>query len=159
MTLFVSTFFYNPVIEYSDTDSMYIGQEYSPVMEKSGLVGNELGQFKNDYGEGLVIEEFLCIGKKCKICKLSNGEVKSTIKGYTGLKKLANEAKLELFECFKKSIESGSKEVFKEIKFETMKRNALQVNVIESTRSFKMTAYNQYKVDKDYKCYPLYYEL
>jgi hypothetical protein len=50
-------------------------------------------------------------------------------------------------------IESGSEEVFKEISFETMKRRALQVHVIE------MTAYNQYKVDKYYKCYPLYYEL
>ena len=46
---------------------------------------------------------------------------------------------------------------FKEIKYETMKRSALQVSVIESTRSFKMTAYNQYKVDEEYKCYPQYY--
>jgi len=44
-------------------------------------------------------------------------------------------------------------------KYETMKRSALQINVIEVTRSFKMTAYSQYKVDKDYKCYPLYYQL
>jgi hypothetical protein len=63
-----------------------------------------------------------------------------------------------LFKCFEKCIENGSEEVFKEISFETMKRSALQVNVIEATRSFKMTAYSQYKVDKDYKCYPLYYD-
>ena len=94
-----------------------------------------------------------------KMCLLSNGEIKTTIKGFKGLRGLNEEGKKELFECFERSIESGSKEVFKEITYETMKRSALQVNVIESTRSFKMTAYSQYKVDKDYKCYPLYYNL
>jgi hypothetical protein len=64
----------------------------------------------------------------------------------------------ELFEYFGKVIESGSEEVFKEISFETMKRRALQVHVIEMTRGFKMTAYSQYKVDKDYKCYPQYFK-
>jgi hypothetical protein len=72
---------------------------------------------------------------------------------------LKEDEKKELFEGFTEVIESGSKEVFKEISYETMKRSALQVNVIESTRSFKMTAYSQYKVDKDYKCFPLYYKL
>jgi hypothetical protein len=46
---------------------------------------------------------------------------------------LGREKVLELFGCF-----------------ETMKRNALQVEVMEATRSFKMTAYEQYKVDSDY---------
>jgi len=72
---------------------------------------------------------------------------------------MKKEEKVELFESVAEVIENGSKEVFKEITYETMKRSALQVNVIESTRSFKMTAYSQYKVDKDYKCYQLYYNL
>jgi hypothetical protein len=149
--------FYNHVVEYSDTDSMYIDNELSPLMEGSGLVGNELGQFKNDYGEGLYIVEFVCVGKKMKICLLSNGEYKTTIKGYKWLSKLDERTKRELLNGFKKVIESGSEEVIKEISFETMKRSGLQVNVIGMTRSFRMTAYTQYKIDKNYKCYPLYY--
>jgi DNA polymerase type B, organellar and viral len=169
--------FYNHNIVYCDTDSLYIPKRMYRLLEENGLVGNQLGQSKNDYGEGLEIVEFLCVGKKMKICKLSNGEIKTTIKGFKGLKKVEKMANLdidkneknkeqiiecrnqisELFEYFGKVIESGSEAVFKEISFETMKRRALQVNVIEATRSFKMTAYDQYKIDKNYKCYPLYY--
>jgi len=114
-----------------------------------------------------------------KICRLSNGEIKTTIKGFKGLKKVEKMANLdvdknqksseEILECkeqinnlfmyFGEVIESGSEEVFKEISFETMKRNGLQVNVIEMKRRFKMTAYNQYKIDKMYKCYPSYYRV
>jgi hypothetical protein len=113
-----------------------------------------------------------------KICKLSNGEIKTTIKGFKGLKKVEKMANLdidkneknkeqilecreqisELFEHFGKVIETGSEVVFKEISFETMKRRALQVHVIEMIRGFKMTAYSQYKV-KDNKCYPMYYKI
>jgi hypothetical protein len=94
-----------------------------------------------------------------KICRLNNGEIKTTIKGFKGLKKIGKMEKIELLGHFSKAIESGSKEVFKEIKYETMKRTGLQVNVIGMRRGFKMTAYEQYKVDREYKCYPLYYKL
>ena len=147
------------VIVYMDTDSLYIPVSFYPVLEEKGYIGDELGQCKNDYGEGVVIEKFRCIGKKMKLCWLSNDEIKTTFKGLKGLRSMKKEEKVELFESVTKVIENGSKEVFKEITYETMKRSALQVNVIESTRSFKMTAYEQYKVDKDYKCYPLYYKL
>jgi hypothetical protein len=57
-------------------------------------------------------------------------------------------------------IESGSEAVFKEISFETMKRSALLVNVIETTRSFKMTAYDQYKnLKKKYYNYLFFLKL
>jgi len=164
--------FYSPTIIYCDTDSVYIPKKSYRLLKEKELVGNQLGQCKNDYGEGLEIVEFLCTGKKMKICRLSNGEIKTTIKGFKGLKRVEKMANLdinneetlecrrqirELFEYFGRVIESGSEEVFKEISFETMKRRALQVNVIEMTRRFKMTAYNQYRVDNNYKCYPTYY--
>jgi DNA polymerase elongation subunit (family B) len=151
--------FFSHTIVYSDTDSQYMTKDSYRLVEEKGLIGNELGQCKNDYGEGLEIVKFLCLGKKMKMCLLSNGEIKTTIKGFKGLKSLSMEEKLELFECFEKVIESGSKEVFKEISFETMKRSALQVNVIPMTRRFKMTAYDQYKIDQKFNCYPLYYDL
>jgi DNA polymerase elongation subunit (family B) len=169
--------FYDHKILYMDTDSTYILQKDYHLLEEAGLVGDELGQCKNDYGEGMVIEQFFCTGKKMKLCKLSNGEIKTTIKGFKGLKKAEKMANLdiakneknkkeiiesreqleELFRCFKDAIENKSEEVFKEISFETMQRRALQINMIEMTRKFKMTVHEQYKV-KDYKCYPLYYK-
>jgi hypothetical protein len=149
--------FYKHVIKYSDTDSAYVGKEQIPAMERSGLLGNELGQFKNDYGDGLYIVKFVCVGKKMKICLLSNGEITLTMKGYKWLSKLDKVARRELLSIFERVIESRSEEVFKEILFETMKRSGLQVNVMQMTRSFKMTAYTQYKIDKKYRCYPLYY--
>ena len=79
------------------------------------------------------------------------------MKGLKGLKNMSIEEKLELFDQFDKVIDEANMNVFKVISFETMRRSALQVNVTASTRSFKMTAYDQYQV-KDGKCYPLYYE-
>jgi hypothetical protein len=38
-----------------------------------------------------------------------------------------------------------------------MKRVGFQINVVEANRLFAVTAYDQYIVDKNYKCYPLYY--
>jgi hypothetical protein len=48
-------------VYYSDTDSVYISKKnYERVLrEKPDLIGNELGQFKNDYGEGCVIKSAL----------------------------------------------------------------------------------------------------
>ena len=151
--------FFKHEIEYMDTDSMYIRVNKYGLLEEKGYIGDELGQCKNDYGEGVVIVKFRCIGKKMKLCWLNNDEIKTTFKGLKGLRSMKKEEKIELFESVDKVIESGSKEVFKEITYETMKRSALQVNVIESKRSFRMTAYSQYQVDKDYWCYPLYYNL
>jgi DNA polymerase type B, organellar and viral len=169
--------FYNHTIIYMDTDSVYILEKDYPLLVKAGLVGKELGQCKNDYGEGEVIEEFYSLGKKLKICRLSSGKVKTTMKGFKGLKKVETMANLkidekdenwekkiesskqieELFQCYKEAIENKSEEVFKKITFETMRRRALQVEVMKMTRQFKMTVYDQYRV-KDYKCFPLHYK-
>ena len=62
-----------------------------------------------------------------------------------------------MFEEFDRAIREGDREVFLNISYETMCREALQVNVVESTRSFRMTAYDQYIV-KDDLCYPKYYQ-
>jgi hypothetical protein len=148
--------FYQPTIVYGDTDSVYIPLGDFKKLEKENLVGNELGQCKNDYGDQ-VIEKFRCLGKKMKICMLSDGEVKTTLKGMKGLKKMNKDEKNELLSQFDKVLANDSKEVFKEISFETMRRSALQVNVTAAKRSFKMTVYDQYKV-VDGKCFPLYHK-
>jgi hypothetical protein len=149
--------FHSNTILYCDTDSFYIPKTLFGRLKKAGLVGEQLGQCKNDYGN-TVIEKFRTIGKKSKICLLNNGEIKATLKGFKGLKIMSMENKLALFHDFDKAISDVSKEVFKETSYETMRRNALQINVTQSTRSFKVTVYDQYSVI-DGKCYPKYYSL
>jgi hypothetical protein len=148
--------FYDNTILYGDTDSVYIPKSSYTLLERAGLVGEQLGQCKNDYGD-LVIHKFRTIGKKSKICLMNNDELKVTLKGFKGLKTMKIDDKLALFDDFDKAINDLSKEVFKETSFETMRRNGLQINMIQSTRSFKVTVYDQYNV-VDGKCYPKYYQ-
>ncbi|KAG1000531.1 hypothetical protein G6F27_013735 [Rhizopus arrhizus] len=136
--------FYDHNILYGDTDSIYIRQPLFNRLDKAELVGDQLGQCKNDYDA--IIEKFRTIGKKSKICLLSNGDIKTTLKGFKGLKTMTHDEKIDLFEQFDKVINDISTEVFKEISFETMTRDSFQINITKSTRSFKMTAYDQYKI-------------
>jgi hypothetical protein len=147
--------FKNNTILYGDTDSVYIPKSLFDHLKQAGLVGNSLGQCKNDYGN-TVIEKFRTIGKKSKVCLLSNNELKVTLKGFKGLNTMKIDDKLALFHDFDKAISEVSKDVFKETSYETMRRHGLQINMIQSTRSFKVTVYDQYNV-VDGKCYPFYY--
>lgn len=150
--------FFNLVIIYADTDSVYIPLDKWHLLEKAGLVGNNLGQCKNDFGEGVWIEKFRCLGKKMKICLLNDGDIKTTIKGFKGLKDLCGDCKKELMSDFDHVITTNSREAFKTVAYDTMQRSGLEVNVRHATRSFKMTAYDQYQVVNN-ECYPLYYDI
>jgi hypothetical protein len=183
--------FFKHVIIYCDTDSVYISEDKFRLLVENGKVGNALGQCKNDYGDDSKITDFWCIGKKCKICRISlmdkNGKekvlIKTTIKGYQGLRKLeyyanlndedmeleeeknnVRESKKEIYkinEWFNDVLLMGERGAAKEFGFnkdyESMKRVGFQINVVGANRLFAVTAYEQYIVDKNYKCYPLYY--
>ena len=43
-------------IIYTDTDSLFIAGRFEEWMEKQGFTGTELGQFKNDLGDGYIVE-------------------------------------------------------------------------------------------------------
>ena len=202
--------FFEHTIIYCDTDSIYITEDKFKLLVEKGKIGNELGQCKNDYGDGSKITNFWCIGKKCKICRIkqvyNNGKekilIKTTIKGYQGLRKLEYYAnlneedlvnkiinekddkikkKLERdFDETKNNVKESKKEIYKinewfndvlllgehgtakEVglnkEYESMKRVGFQINVVGANRLFAVTAYDQYQVDKNYKCYPLYYK-
>ena len=44
--------FYNNIVYYTDTDSLYIEKKYWDVLDKANLVGEDLCQGKNDYETG-----------------------------------------------------------------------------------------------------------
>jgi hypothetical protein len=77
--------FYNPVIYYTDTDSLYIHKKNWDKLLKSGLVGGKLGQGKNDYETGGIFYS-LFLGSKIKYCLTIDGEGRieahSTFKGF-----------------------------------------------------------------------------
>jgi DNA polymerase elongation subunit (family B) len=202
--------FYEHVIIYCDTDSLYIPEGRYKLLAEKGKIGNELGQCKNDYEEGSKITDFWCIGKKCKICRIKQVDkygkekilIKTTIKGYKGLRKLeryanmdeedlinkvvnekdekkrkklekdldsmkniVKQSKSEIYkinEWFNDVLSLGERGSTKEMnlnkEYESMKRFGLQINVVTANRSFVVTAYDQYKIDNNYKCYPLYYK-
>ena len=47
--------FKNPKIYYGNTDSVYILKEEWEILNKNGFIGNNLGQGKNDYGDGGIV--------------------------------------------------------------------------------------------------------
>ena len=59
--------FYNNIIYYGDTDSLYVEKKYWDVLDKANLVGEELCQGKNDYKTGGVFYG-LYLAPKTKYC-------------------------------------------------------------------------------------------
>ena len=78
--------FKSPEIYYTDTDSLYIHKKNWDVLEKADLVGGNLGQGKNDYGNGGIIFG-LFVAPKIKYCLVLKDdntlEEKTTFKGFT----------------------------------------------------------------------------
>ena len=78
--------FENNKIYYGDTDSVYIHKnDYNMLIEK-GLVGKDLFQSKNDYGENAGIVYGFCLAPKVKFCFVidENGILyqKTSFKGF-----------------------------------------------------------------------------
>ena len=47
--------FKDPIIYYTDTDSMYIHKKYYNILDNEGYVGDTMMKGKNDYGTGGII--------------------------------------------------------------------------------------------------------
>ena len=63
--------FYTNDVYYTDTDSLYIEKKYWDKLEKAGLVGKGLLQFKNDYKDGGIFYG-LFLAPKIKYCLIIN---------------------------------------------------------------------------------------
>jgi hypothetical protein len=78
--------FNKPVVYYTDTDSLYIHKKYWDKLLEAGVVGNNMGQGKNDYDSGGIFYG-LFLGSKIKYCLVidENGNIKEkqTFKGFT----------------------------------------------------------------------------
>ena len=142
---------------YGDTDSVYIRKSDLHLLEEGGLIGDGLGQAKNDYGDRTIVQ-FRCLGKKMKMCLLDDGEIKTTIKGFQGHNKLSHAQKEDLIDTFDHVIKTQDTDVFMTKTYETMQRGAFNIMSTAATRSFRMTAREQYQVVGT-KCYPLYYDI
>ena len=59
--------FYTNDVYYTDTDSLYIGSKHWDKLNKAGLVGKNLLQSKNDYGDGGIFYG-LFLAPKIKYC-------------------------------------------------------------------------------------------
>ncbi len=111
------------IVMYTDTDSVYIKNKYFKRLDGgldskgNKLMSNELGAFKNDYGEGKYIENFISLGPKIKYSMLNSGKEIFTWKGMCGRKltKQMYEETMKNGQCvekmiinqWNKSIESG----------------------------------------------------
>ena len=78
--------FYNNIIYYTDTDSLYIHKKYWSTLVEKGYVGKSLGLGKNDYGNsGIFYAWFLAA--KIKYCLVIDDfgiiSAKRTFKGYS----------------------------------------------------------------------------
>ena len=78
--------FYNHIIYYKDTDSLYIHKKYLSTLVEKGYVGKSLGKGKNDYGDsGIFYAWFLA--PKIKYCLVIDDfgiiSAKRTFKGYS----------------------------------------------------------------------------
>ena len=153
----LDAFFKAGVVLYGDTDSVYIRKRDLHLLEKAGLIGSKMGQAKNDYDDQFIMKAIF-LGKKMKVCLLDDGSVKSTLKGFKGLNKLSHTEKLDLFDRFDYVVETGNTEVFMSRKYETMRRSGFCISSKVETRSFRVTAHDQYQV-VDNTCYPLYYDI
>ena len=74
-------------VYYTDTDSIYIHRSDMEILEREGLVSDDLGKGKNDFGEDTICFRALFLGPKQKICyTISKGKIdkKVTLKGAYG---------------------------------------------------------------------------
>ena len=78
--------FKNIKIYYGDTDSVYIHKEDYDILKDKGLVGKNLFQSKNDYGENVGIVYGMFLAPKVKYCIVINQcgilSQKTTFKGF-----------------------------------------------------------------------------
>ena len=78
--------FTNNKIYYGDTDSLYIHKNDYNILKEKGLIGKDLWQSKNDYGDNAGIIYGLFLAPKVKHCIIidENGVLsqKSTFKGF-----------------------------------------------------------------------------
>ena len=56
--------FYSNDVYYTDTDSLYIENKHWDKLDKVGLVGKNLLQGKNDYGDGSIFYALFLAPKK-----------------------------------------------------------------------------------------------
>lgn len=151
--------FFNPVVKYMDTDSLYFDVKYFDMLKEKGLIGDELGQATPDYDKD--IEEYASLGKKIKFCKLTNGELKTTFKGFSGLKKLNEKEKNIFFEELKEIAneeKNAEDSDFMKKKITRLNKKGLNIIVEELSRNFKPTWKTHYQKINGW-LYPKYYEV
>jgi hypothetical protein len=149
--------FYKPVIKYMDTDSLYFDVKYFDMLSSKGLIGPALGQATPDYD--VDIQEYVSLGKKIKFCKLTNGDLKTTFKGFSRLNKMDKEDKLKFFEELKEIADDNK--LSKDCKFMSktitrLNKRGLDITVQELSRDFKPTWESHYKKENNW-LYPKYY--
>ena len=67
-------------IHYCDTDSLFCSKEVYNRLKELDLIGNELGQLKDEIPENEIIE-FVSFAPKSYLYKLDNGYIQKTFKG------------------------------------------------------------------------------
>jgi hypothetical protein len=80
--------FNKPIINYTDTDSLYIHKKYWNKLSEAKVVGSSLGQGKNDYETGGIFYG-LFLGSKIKYCLTIDD--KGVIKEHKTLKGMTND--------------------------------------------------------------------
>ena len=108
-------------VYYQDTDSLYIEKKYWNILDENNLVGEKLGQGKNDYGSGGIFYG-LFLAPKIKYCLTINEygiiNEKKTFKGFGDINRLLDTKKyFDMFEgktvegkfplSWKKTFDSG----------------------------------------------------
>ena len=80
--------FYTNDVYYTDTDSLYIENKHWDKLKNLGLVGKNLLQGKNDYGDGGILYA-LFLAPKIKYCLIINKygiiSEKKCFKGFTNV--------------------------------------------------------------------------
>ena len=141
--------FKKPILYYTDTDSLYIASEYIDILKNAGLVGNQLGQGKNDYDNDGVIIYGLFLAPKVKYCITLDKNYMlaehKTFKGYTkdkitveeflkleAGKTIENNAQSPWIKSFEHGIEIPDKTIIKKYNVNTniLKRQAPDENNI-----------------------------
>ena len=83
-------------VYYQDTDSLYIEKKYWNILDENNLVGEKLGQGKNDYGNGGIFYG-LFLAPKIKYCLTINEygiiNEKKTFKGFGDINRLLDTKK------------------------------------------------------------------
>ena len=84
-------------VYYGDTDSIYIEKKHWDILDKAKLVGNDLCQGKNDYGDGGIFYS-LFLAPKVKYCLTINEygivEEHKTFKGFSDIGRLLDSKKI-----------------------------------------------------------------